>query len=134
MQFMTKVILLALFIVFVLTSCVRNNSCQDDYVGTFYVYMPHVSHKYKDLVKERDWDKVKLISRKNGSYSILTDDPILKQSEGTWETESNNLEGECIGYIKQRNLRRAVPVAPFYLTVFVSDTVKFTLPFRQEGY
>jgi hypothetical protein len=116
-----------------LQSCYQDYTCRQDFIGTFSVYLPHVDSVYHEIIYERGWDTVNLTSKSNGDYYFNTDDPILKEIEGSWHTESINIEGDCIGYIKQHNLRAAVPVAPFYLSVFILDSIKFTLPFRKTS-
>jgi hypothetical protein len=82
-----------------------------------------------NFVASRHWDTVLLVSEANGRYYFKTNDRILKKCEGYWFVESDNLEGDCVGYIKQNNLRKPVPVAPFRIAVL--DSLRFSMQFFQ---
>ena len=119
---------LSSLLVLFLAACSRNDTCKKDYQGIFKVNMSYFTDSaIAEFVESRHWDTVSLISDSNGSYYFNTSDKTLKESEGYWFVESDNIEGECIGYIKQNNLKHPVPVGPFVITIL--DPIKFSIQF-----
>ncbi len=124
----TLIILLLLF-----ASCYENKTCQPYYVGIFEIDTSlMVGLTQKEFVLNHKWDTAKLISNEKGIYFFNISDKILKQSEGIWYSKSNDIEGNCFGYIKQNNLNEAFIRSPFDIMVIVDDTTRFTLPFRKK--
>jgi hypothetical protein len=131
---MKSAILIYLFLLLVfinLESCFyyKDDSCAKDYIGTYRLDTTFSNNIARRIVKERQWDTTILISNSDGNYYISTTDPLLKEAEGTWYTKSNNLEGECIGYIKQNNSNHAISGGPFILTI--RDTATFHIRFAK---
>ncbi|OJW35405.1 MAG: hypothetical protein BGO54_02235 [Sphingobacteriales bacterium 46-32] len=127
-----KYILLVLTIVF-FSACYRNEECKPFYIGRFKIDTSLISYpKCLELVKSNNWDTVNLISRENGVYYFETNDRRLKECEGKWRVASANLDGECIGYVKQNNLMGEVSVPPFYIAIKI-DRESYSLPFKKVG-
>lgn len=109
-------------------SCVHDDTCKKDYEGTFKLNLSYLEDTaIKNWVRERHWDTVLLISEPDGRYYFNTTDQKLKECEGTWFTKSNNVEGDCIGYIKQNNLDHSSPVGPFIISIL--DSKRFSVQF-----
>jgi hypothetical protein len=127
----TKVFSLCIATLLNLTSCFNHvdKNCARDYIGVFQVDTTFSPEPIKRLIFTKGWDTLHLFSYKNGRYHINTNDPLLKDAEGRWYTESKNIEGDCIGYIKQKNLSTAIPKAPFILTI--KDTITFSIRFMK---
>jgi hypothetical protein len=114
-----------------LTSCYRNETCEPLYIGEFRIDPSIISNpKCLEYVKQYNWDTIKLISKDNGKYFFITDDVRLKECEGKWWVSSANVDGDCIGHIKQKNLKVDVSVPPFYIAIQVSGE-GYSLPFRK---
>ena len=73
---------------------------------------------------------MKLISDSSGNYHFTSTAPILKKCEGKWYTSSDDTEGNCIGYVKQKNLKEETTGA-FSIVGEIEDTVRFIIPFKK---
>ena len=120
-------------IVGIISSCFnyKNETCRPYYIGTFTIDTNNLHVDYKNIILQQGWMSVKLISDSTGNYYFNTNDPILKMCEGTWYTRSDNLDGECIGYVKQNNLR-AEHTSGFSIAGKIDDSINFILPFMQQ--
>jgi len=114
-----------------LSSCYQNKACEPNYIGTFIVDTSNLHSTYKKIIVDHKWLTVKLISESNGKYYIDTNDPILKKCEGSWYTNSNNIDGDCFGYIKQKNQVNAFNTDAFNIHGNINDSIKFVLHFRK---
>lgn len=88
---------------------------------------------HKKIIIDRKWDTVKLISSENGKFVFDSADPLLKQGEGVWKVKSNNIEGECFGYIKQNNPEDYISLNRFRILILLEDSSKIYLPFLQKS-
>jgi len=127
-----KIVAIIILVSF-LNSCVHNKTCTKNYIGTFSIDTNLINPEHKKTIHEKGWDTVRLVSDSAGNYQFNTNDEILKKSEGAWYTKSNDIEGNCIGYIKQKNLKQAISVSPFDVIIFINDTTSWRLPFRRVG-
>ena len=114
-----------------LVSCYQNNSCRPSYIGTYMIDTSLITDPDTRInILNRHWDTVRLFSNNDGSYHFSTSDVLLKQSEGKWTTKSNDIEGNCFGYVWQKNMSREFIRQPFDIFVRLhADT--YILPFRR---
>jgi hypothetical protein len=125
---MRRIYFLLIFLSIYFYSCVHNDTCKKDYEGTFKLNLSDLKDTIiKNWIRQRHWDTVLLISKPDGKYYFNTTDQKLKECEGTWFTKSDNLEGDCIGYIKQNNLEHSSPVGPFIISIL--DSLRFSIQF-----
>ncbi len=111
----------------------KNDSCSQNYIGVFQIDLSLVNVKDQiELIKIRNWSSIQLTGYSNGSYIINTSDSLLKSLEGIWFTRSENFDGDCIGYIKQKNQDFAIPRVYFDLVVNVPKLGVIILPFRRK--
>jgi hypothetical protein len=116
-----------------LLSCKEDKSCSKNYIGVFVIDTSFIKDSIqRNLVLKNKWDTIKLVSTKNGVYYFGTIDTILKKSEGSWYTKSNNFEGQCFGFIKQTNLQQPINLFQFDIMVFINDSLRFSLPFYKR--
>jgi hypothetical protein len=114
-----------------LASCYRNETCKPFYIGEFKIDTSIISNpKCLDYIKRYNWDIVKLVSKENGKYFFETNDERLKECEGKWWVSSANIDGDCIGHIKQNNLKGDVSKPPFYISIKIAGE-SYTLPFQK---
>jgi hypothetical protein len=124
-----KYYLISILILF--ASCYRNETCKHLYVGEYKIDTSIISNpKCLNYVKLYKWDTVKLVSKEDGKYFFETNDTKLKECEGEWWVNSTNIDGDCIGHIKQNNLEGSVSVSPFYIAIIISGE-GFSLPFKK---
>ena len=117
----------------ILTSCYENNTCAPSYVGVFLIDTSLlIDPLQKSYILKNGWDTVKLNSFVNGSYKFNISNKILQDIEGNWYIKSDNIDGECFGYIKQKDLQNAIIRNPFDIMLHVNDTIQFNLPFRKQ--
>jgi hypothetical protein len=95
-----KIKALVICLIILITGCHENRTCAVFYIGEFKIDTTYLRPELINLVKGKQWDEVILSSNKNGMYTIKTEDRMLKDCDGSWWVQSDNLEGECIGYIK----------------------------------
>jgi hypothetical protein len=109
----------------------KNETCKPSYIGTFLIDTNLVTNKIiKRQIIANHWDTVKLISGSNGKYFFRSDDLQLRSCEGKWYVKSNDLEGNCFGYVKQNNMNSTFISMPFDIWIII-DNETFTLPFRK---
>jgi hypothetical protein len=124
-------IVTTIFICVILVSCYRNETCRPYYIGEFRIDTTQIGNSQCLVyVKKYRWDTIKLISKDNGKYFFETEDERLKECEGKWWTSSNNIEGECFGHIKQKNLKADISKMAFDITIIISNEA-YSLPFRK---
>jgi hypothetical protein len=123
--------LLLLLLVFIV-SCYKNETCKQFYIGEFRIDTNIISNpKCLEFVKLYRWDTVKLVSKTDGRYFFETKDKWLKECEGEWWVGSANMDGDCIGHVKQNNLSGEVAKPPFYISIKLLGE-SYTLPFKKE--
>ena len=114
-----------------LASCYRNEECKPFYIGQFKIDTSIISNPAcLNYVKKYRWDTVKLISGDNGKYFFETDDKMLKECEGKWWISSNDIEGNCFGHVKQKNLNTDIMGMAFDISIKISGE-SYSLPFRK---
>ncbi|MCP9752440.1 hypothetical protein [Ferruginibacter sp. HRS2-29] len=114
-------------------SCVKNEECKQQYIGSFQIDTTLISNnKLKPYLKKYNWIKIVLRSDSTGHYSFEGADPFLKECEGTWSISSNNMEGNCTGFLTQKNIGRKVDRQPFDILIKI-DGESYFLPFRKVG-
>ena len=123
--------LIFLFVVCCFVSCYyKNENCKPYYIGEFKIETNLITDSsLLEYTRIHKWDTVKLISRKDGKYFFAGADN-LKECEGVWRTNSNNLEGNCFGHVKQKNMENEFIRSPFDIWIKISDKT-YTLPFRK---
>jgi len=127
--FMTRVSLILLL--FCLSSCYRNERCKPYYLGEFKINSNLITNpSCLNYVKEYKWDTVKLVSNENGKYFFETLDKQLKKCEGKWWITSNDIEGNCFGHIKQKNLESDIMGIAFDISIKINGDT-YSLPFRK---
>ena len=118
-------------LVFFLNSCFQNDSCRPDFIGTFIIDTAGLESRHQSIIQKHSWDTVKLVSDKFGKYYFNTDDSILKQCEGTWRISSNNMERDCLGSIKQKNMKEPINVYSYRISIRIGDSIDFSIPFKK---
>ena len=115
-----------------ISSCYEDKSCQKNYIGIFKLDSNLVSNQVQRLIINRyRYDTVKLYSNSDGIFKFDVKDKFLQDAEGSWFTKSNIIEGNCSGYIKQKNLLRAFISEAFDIMIIVDDSTRIDLPFRR---
>ena len=114
------------------SACYSDETCENAYIGVFKIDSSLVKDRLqRNYIYRNRWDTIKLTSKANGNYAFNVNDNLLNQSLGKWFTQSNNIEGNCSGYIKQLNLPYAFIRDPFDIMIIVDTNVRFSLPFRK---
>lgn len=112
-------------------SCFRNETCHPLYIGAFKIDLTRIANPdCLGQVVAAQWDTVKLVSTANGQFFLLTTDKRLKECEGEWSVSSDDIEGHCSGYIKQKNRPSETLSMPFDIVIKMSDQA-CVLPFRR---
>jgi hypothetical protein len=125
--------ILVILVLFLAGCGYDDESCRAYHVGEFFIDTTVIHNSFeKKIVLERKWDTVKLVSQKNGHYFFNTKDKILKSAEGSWQTRSNNIEGQCSWFLQQNNLTMELNQYEFDILILLNDTIRFSLPFRRK--
>ncbi len=112
-------------------SCYKNDSCKTNYFGIFKIDTFNISNNFvKELIKKNRLDTITLISTEKGKYYFQEKIPLLEGCSGNWHTESNNIEGDCTGYIRQQNMDREFARMPFDILIRINNET-YVLPFRK---
>jgi hypothetical protein len=113
------------------TACVNNKECTPNYIGVFRIDTSAIGNsKCKEYVQQFRWDTIKLISTADGDFTFSTSDKRIKDCEGRWFTTSDDIEGNCFGDIKQKNMDLETIRSPFDILIKISEEAYF-LPFRK---
>ena len=112
-------------------SCYNNNTCRPNYIGTFSIDTSQIINPIaKKYVQEYRFDTVRLISNSKGKYYFQGNNTIIKEYEGEWFTKSDDIEGNCSGYIRQKNMNQAFPRIAFDIYIRIQNET-YILPFRK---
>lgn len=121
----------SLILLLVMQACYTNKTCEPLYIGDYKIDINYISHPAcLAIVKQYRWDTVRLTSDEGGKYFFQTNDPRLKACEGEWWVSSANIDGDCIGHIRQKNHDGDVSKPPFYISIEIEGEA-YTLPFRK---
>lgn len=129
---LNKTIMNLIAILMCVSSCTyTNKECDVNYIGSFKIDMRLIKNKkLLAIVKGRKWTDALLQSDSSGRFLILTEDPLLKKSEGKWETSSTEIEGTCVGYLKQKNRGDKFSAHAFDVWIAIGNDA-YIIPFRR---
>lgn len=126
---MNKFLVIISFVI--LQSCYENDECKSAYAGIFMIDTTLMHNQVlKAIISEHRWDTIRLISSPDGKYHFSGNDTLLKNCEGNWFPKSNDIEGNCFGYIDQKNRTENTSRMPFDIWVEIRGEAYF-LPFRK---